>query len=235
MIDFKETAAAFTALVAQLGYISRWHFVKAQKTEPAADVLFDNLAITFEQEGRREDLKKTDKITCQVTQIEPSYSDPESKFVWTDRVTIRIRNTQVNPTKKLYVTGIFMSELFEIDCETINENSIATPLDSGKDFFVYGGNKPSFRISFYKNILIDKWDKFNNFLKIYVSEEPFVITQFKQLGLEYPRKDVTIKSGEEATGNRGGDRDDSFQEPKPAPLQWAVRTIELEFDTTAIV
>ena len=181
MIDFKNPDDAFGTLVEQLVYVTRWHFVKTQST--ADNSLFDNLQVTFEHDGKVDDLKNADKAAFKIA----SYNTREvgELHVSGSKVTIAITNK--HPTNTQYVAGIFLSEFFGIDTTAINQNSLAMPLEPGKTFYVYGG---AFRFSFRDNVLVDKWDKLSNILKVYTSTNPFDLTQLCNPCSTFPRSFV---------------------------------------------
>lgn len=219
MID-NNGDAALDAITAQLGSVTRWEYVKAQKSNAGSDSLFDNIDISFEHEGKSDDLKKLGKGICRITGFK-TY-EPKELYGWDQLSSIKITN---NSTNTIYIAGQWLSEFFGIDCSIMNEGPIAEPLEAGKVFYVY---QKQFRFTFRDHIFYDKWDKFSNYLKIYVSTSPFEITQFQQPDLERPRKGET--RGE--TASRGAIRE---PEETVATPQWAVKTIEFEIDTSSLV
>jgi Caspase domain len=221
MIEAAQTDAAFDTIVEQLTAASRWEFVKTQTNVPAADTLLDNLSINFTFKGKTENLRNTDKITCPIAAYE--WRADYELNVAQELLSIQIVNN--HPTATLYITGMWLSELFGIDPTIFKESSIALPVEPTKSIGVYGD---SFNLLFGKNVVFDKWDVLKNYLKVYVSTHPFEITQFKQLDLEHPRK----------SGMRG---DTERLIGKVTPLgaqpdmpQWAVKTVAFEMDMSKL-
>jgi hypothetical protein len=83
---------------------------------------------------------------------------------------------------------------------------------------------------FGKNIFHDKWTTFHNYLKIYVSTEPFEVTQLKQVDLEHPRK--SPRRSEE--GERIVMKATELNPPPPKMPQWAVKTVDFEIDVSKL-
>jgi Caspase domain len=222
MIADAGTDAAFEKIIQQLIAASRWEFVRTQKSDPAADTLLDYLSIDLTLKGKTDNLNKVEKVTCPITKYHDR-RDLELN-VWDELLSVKITNN--HPTDTLYVAGIWESELFGIDPTILKDSSIALPIEPTKSVGAYGD---SFNLLFGYNIFIDKWDKFYNYLKVYVSTHPFEITQMKQVDLEHPRK----------ANRRGGDEEGERVVMKAEALvpkmpQWAVKTVEIEMDVSQL-
>ena len=219
--DFSIPNKAFDTVTTQLKQATRWDFVKSQKSNPDADSLFDSIKISFDHEGKSDDIKKTPKIVGRIRKYKTN--EVNELYTWDEPLSIKITNN--HPTDSVYISGMWLSEFFGVDCTILNQNSIAAPLDAGKTVYVYA---KSFRLSFRDHIFQDRWDKFYNYLKIYVSNSPFEITQFQQADLESPSKKPL--RGEEIE-KRGAI---PIPEETHSSPQWAVKTIEIELDTSGL-
>ena len=220
MIEQAGTDAAFDTIVEQLTAASRWEFVKTQASEAAADTLLDNLSINFTFKGKTENLRNVEKITCPIAKAQ--WRHDFELNVSEELLMIKIVNN--HPTNTLYIAGLWLSELFGIDTNILNDSSLALPIEPSKSVGVYG---ESFNVLFGKNILLDKWTALENYLKVYVSTEPFEVTQLKQVDLEHPRK-----------ANRRGQETERIvmraTQVAPQMSQWAVKTVVFEMDVSKL-
>ncbi len=228
MISEKSSDAAFETIIKQLIAVSRWEFVRMQASKPEAEHLLDNLSIQFSVGKNTQNISDLTTIICPI--VNYKWFEKEALNFWLDPLQIKIVNN--HPTKTLYIGGIWLSEFFGISTTTINEQSLATPVERGQKVFALNEN---FYINFRKYILTDKWPNFDNYLKIYVSDSPFELTQFQQLPLGYPRKEAT-----KDIVLRGGNARDTVNE-LPIELeekkiaQWAVKTVKFKFDVSKLL
>jgi Effector-associated domain 11 len=220
MIDNTDIEVAFYEVIEQLQAISHWESVKAQKSQVANNMLLDNLSINFTFKGKSENLMKVDKVTCPILTYQ--WRADYELNVAQDLLSIKIVNN--HPTATMYISGLWLSEVFGIDTNILNDSSRALSIEPTKSVGVFG---ESFNLLFAKNIFHDKWASFDNYLKIYVSTEPFEVTQFRQVDLEHPRKSV-----------RRGDETERIVKKSigvdPQIPQWAIKTIAFEMDVSTL-
>jgi Caspase domain len=222
LLNAADLDAAFGEIIEQLTAVSRWAFVKNQTSEPDADSLLDNLSFDFTRDGKTTNLQTSNApMPCVITRYK-YFEDEDLNY---EDVLMTIKITNNHPTHTLYVAGIWLTEIFEIDTTIIKQKSLGTPLEPTKSAFVID---TTFNLVFGNNILMDKWDKFLNYIRIYVSDKPFDLTQLKQMALERPYQDAP-RGEEERT--RAGGRMPSSEPQKP---QWAVKEIILELDTSQL-
>jgi hypothetical protein len=219
LLDGAGTDAAFEKIMKQLAAASRWEFVKNQKSEAAAGPLLDYLSFNFTFKGKTSDLRKVDKVSCPMSKF--TYRPDYELNLWDELLSVQIVNN--HPTDTLYISGIWLSEVFGIETKIFQKSPIAKPVAPSKSINVFN---TTFNLYFGNYIFDDKWDKFNNYLKIYVSTLPFEITQLHQLDLQHPRRKV-----------RSGDTERlvmESEETMPTMPQWAVKTVRFEIDVSAL-
>jgi hypothetical protein len=222
MLPNAGSDASFDSVVEQLAAVSRWEFVRTQKSVPEAQSLFDNLSINFTYTGQEEKLDTVDKKTCAVTHATQDGEDTD--LYWIDEnFAITIVNN--HPTDTLYIAAIWLSEVFGMDSTAFMKSPMPVPLEPTKSGYIYD---PQFQLALQPHIFADKWDKLSNFLKIYVSKQPFEITQLNQADMESPHRKMPVQ---EQTKDRFTRPASSLALTVP---QWAVKTIEFELDLAAL-
>jgi hypothetical protein len=219
MINDAGTDNAFNKIVIQLIAAGRWEFVKMQKSASDSDVLLKDISINFTFKNQTTDLKTVEKINCPITTYE--VRKDWDLNLWNELLSIKITNN--HPTENRYIAGIWLSEVFGIDPRILKNSPIALPIEPTKSVSVFD---ETFNLLFSDHILLDKWDKFYNYLKVYVSESPFDLTQFQQADLLHPRKGVS-----EIESDRLIRKAESVM-PK-TPL-WVVKTVAFELDVSAL-
>ncbi len=228
MVSGAGSNDSFETIVKQLTAVSRWEFVRMQTSNPEAEHLLDNVSIQFSVGKNTQNISDLTTIICPI--VNYRWYEKEELNYWLDPLQIKIVNN--HPNKTLYIAGIWLSEYFGIKTTIINEQSLAMPIERTQKAFVFNEN---FYVNFRKHILTDKWSTFDNYLKIYVSDRPFEVTQFQQLALDYPRKEV-----EKSLAFRGSNARDAMGElpielQENSVAQWAVKTIKFEFDVSKLL
>jgi hypothetical protein len=219
MIDDTGLGASFDKLIAQLTAASRWEFVKTQTSEADNASLLDNIAINFTWKGKTDNLMKTTQVTCPITNYQ---TQKYEQLNYCEQMRIQIVNN--HPTDTLYISGIWLSELFGIDPTILKGMSTALAIEPTKSVNVYD---ETFNLIFGDNIFKDKWDKFSNYLKVYVSTSPFELTQFQQMDLEHPRKEVKRIDEDIRLSSKN-------TPPFPKLPQWAVKTVAFDLDVSKL-
>ncbi len=219
LLDGAGTDAAFEKITQQLADASRWEFIKNQKSEAAADPLLDYLSFNFTFKGTTSDLRKVEKISCPMGKFR--YNPSFELNLWDESLSVQIVNN--HPTDTLYISGIWLSEVFGIETKIFQKSPIAKPLAPSKSINVFN---TTFNLYFGNYIFDDKWDKFNNYLKIYVSTLPFEITQLHQLDGQHPRRKMRGEETERLVMES--------EETMPTMPQWAVKTVKFEMDVSAL-
>jgi hypothetical protein len=223
MIEEAGSEKSFEQMLEQMAAISKWEFVRQQKSPAGSENLLKHISVSFTQAANTESLDAKDKVTRKVKDY-TWYDEADANF-WNDTLSIKVVNN--HPTQTLYLAGIWLSELFGLDCTVVKEQAIAMPIEPNKSVFIYD---EVFNLTFKKNVLIDKWDKIENYLKVYVASSPFDITQLQQADLEYPRKE-NLRSSREEEKSRGAIR---LPQPAQSMPAWAVKTITFELDVAGL-
>lgn len=206
----KDANKAFNEILKQFEAVSRWEFVKKHENKEGGADLLSKLEITVsDSKGTVYDLNNG-KVD-----VKFNFDKYDEGYFSKEEIEIKIMNASPST---LYVAAAWLAERFGIDGTPINQNSLASPLNSGQTVNLWGSTTPFGFQPYMKDF---DWDKFRNYLKIYVSDAPFNITLLQQLDLEVPKK---LRS--DSMKGAGARPTPVTQDTATKTSEWAVKTVE---------
>jgi Caspase domain len=215
-IQMNDSTKAFESILSQLEQISRWEFVKTHENKLNGSDLLHSITIDLS-------ISKGQKMVANQGKVDVNFNfDCNGETYYsTEEINITLTNTS---SERLYVAAAWLGERMGIDCTPIAENSVASPIEKDKSINLWGSAVPFNYQSYIKEF---GWDKFSNFLKIYISDAPFNITLLHQLDMDAPTK---LRGTEKGAGPK--------TEPIPVDIdnsqkvaKWAVKTVEFVVHT----
>jgi hypothetical protein len=120
--------------------------------------------------------------------------------------------------ERLYVAAAWLGELMGIECTPIAGNSVASPIEKDKFISLWGSAVPFNYQSYIRDF---GWERFSNFLKIYISDAPFNITLLQQLDMDAP---TILRGGEKGAGPKAESIPVDMDNAQKI-AEWAVKTI----------